>query len=70
MFRSDRNNTAIKHLKTIKTARGRELMVSGWWGLARKINYTGCVHVPSRPLLVFGAVWGVGVTFSWNVGRC
>ena len=31
----------VAHLQTIKTATGRELIVSGWWGLARKINYTG-----------------------------
>ena len=23
------------------TARGTKLLVSGWWGMARKINYTG-----------------------------
>ena len=25
----------------MKTKRGTKLLVSGWWGMARKINYTG-----------------------------
>ena len=41
VFRSDRGSPAVAHLRTIKTSTGRELIVSGWWGLARKINYTG-----------------------------
>ena len=28
-------------MKTLNTKRGTKLIVSGWWGLARKINYTG-----------------------------
>lgn len=32
---------AVKHLRTLETARGTKLIVSGWWGVARHINYTG-----------------------------
>lgn len=28
-------------IKTISTQRGTKLMVSGWWGIARHINYVG-----------------------------
>ena len=40
-FRRDPDGAACAHLRWIMTARGRRLLVSGWWGLARKINYTG-----------------------------
>ncbi len=41
LFRQDPNNPQVAHLETIETARGTHLLVSGYWGLARKINYTG-----------------------------
>lgn len=31
----------VKHLSYMQTARGTKLLTSGWWGAARKINYTG-----------------------------
>ena len=31
----------MAHLKYIETARGTRLLTSGFWGMARKINYTG-----------------------------
>ena len=40
-FRSDPANPKLAHLKTITTATGRRLLVSGWWGSARHINYLG-----------------------------
>ena len=40
-FRRDPTDPSVKHIKTIDTKRGTKLMVTGWWGLARKINYTG-----------------------------
>ncbi|EKX51861.1 ergosterol biosynthesis ERG4/ERG24 family [Guillardia theta CCMP2712] len=40
-FRRDPQSEEVKHLKYLKTERGTSLIVSGWWGLARKINYTG-----------------------------
>eukprot|EP01006_Ploeotia_vitrea_P049098 TRINITY_DN67309_c11_g2_i1.p1 TRINITY_DN67309_c11_g2~~TRINITY_DN67309_c11_g2_i1.p1 ORF type:complete len:419 (-),score=5.85 TRINITY_DN67309_c11_g2_i1:438-1694(-) len=40
-FRANPDGPTVKHLKTITTKTGRKLLVSGWWGAARKINYTG-----------------------------
>lgn len=40
-FRTDPNDPRVKHIKFIETASGSKLMVSGWWGLARHINYLG-----------------------------
>eukprot|EP00746_Dinoflagellata_sp_MGD_P004392 gnl/MRDRNA2_/MRDRNA2_108460_c0_seq1.p1 gnl/MRDRNA2_/MRDRNA2_108460_c0~~gnl/MRDRNA2_/MRDRNA2_108460_c0_seq1.p1 ORF type:complete len:466 (+),score=60.91 gnl/MRDRNA2_/MRDRNA2_108460_c0_seq1:66-1463(+) len=40
-FRRDPSSPDVAHLKTMTTRTGRKLLVSGWWGLARKINYTG-----------------------------
>ena len=40
-FRRDPEGESVKHLKTMTTTSGRKLIVSGWWGMARKINYTG-----------------------------
>ncbi|KAB8229660.1 C-14 sterol reductase [Aspergillus alliaceus] len=40
-FRTDPNDPRVKHIKYIQTSSGSKLMVSGWWGLARHINYLG-----------------------------
>ncbi|KAJ5894167.1 Delta(14)-sterol reductase [Penicillium taxi] len=40
-FRTDPNDPRVKHIKFIETASGSRLMTSGWWGLARHINYLG-----------------------------
>ncbi|OOQ83792.1 Delta(14)-sterol reductase [Penicillium brasilianum] len=40
-FRTDPNDPRVKDIKFIETASGSKLMVSGWWGLARHINYLG-----------------------------
>lgn len=39
-FRRDFKSKHVKHLKYINTKRGTRLIVSGWWGIARHINYT------------------------------
>lgn len=37
----------VAHLTYMATKRGTRLITSGWWGLARKINYTGLqVNIP------------------------
>ena len=40
-FRRDPNASAVAHLQWMPTERGTKLLTSGWWGAARKINYTG-----------------------------
>ncbi|KAJ2539802.1 erg24, C-14 sterol reductase [Coemansia sp. RSA 1933] len=40
-FRTNPDDPALKHLRYMKTEAGSRLLVSGWWGLARHINYTG-----------------------------
>lgn len=38
------NGVQVAHLQFMETKRGTRLLTSGWWGSARKINYTGtCV---------------------------
>ena len=41
LFRRAPTHPAVSHLQTLQTARGTKLLCSGWWGLARHINYTG-----------------------------
>jgi len=36
-----RDPSSVPHVRFLETARGTKLMISGWWGWARKINYTG-----------------------------
>lgn len=40
-FRRDPSAPGVAHLQYMKTQRGTNLIISGYWGLARKINYTG-----------------------------
>jgi len=40
-FRRDPKSSDVSHLTFLQTKRGTKLLTSGWWGLARKINYTG-----------------------------
>ena len=40
-FRTNPEDSRVKHLKYIETAAGSRLLVSGWWGMARHINYLG-----------------------------
>eukprot|EP00301_Raphidiophrys_heterophryoidea_P023405 c7311_g1_i1.p1 GENE.c7311_g1_i1~~c7311_g1_i1.p1 ORF type:complete len:441 (-),score=90.12 c7311_g1_i1:69-1391(-) len=40
-FRTDPNGPSVRHLKYMETKSGRKLLISGYWGMARKINYTG-----------------------------
>ncbi|MCJ1422357.1 erg24, C-14 sterol reductase [Sticta canariensis] len=40
-FRNDPNDPKIAHLKYMETASGGKLIISGWWGTARHINYLG-----------------------------
>ncbi|KAL7268992.1 erg24, C-14 sterol reductase [Rhizina undulata] len=40
-FRTNPNDPALKHLKYIETKSGSRLLITGWWGIARHINYFG-----------------------------
>jgi hypothetical protein len=40
-FRRDPNGPSVRHLESMPTARGTRLLVSGWWGAARHVNYFG-----------------------------
>jgi len=45
-FRRDPTHESVKHLQVmdvqnLQTGRPSKLLISGWWGRARKINYTG-----------------------------
>lgn len=40
-FRRDPSAPGVAHLRSLQTARGTRLIVSGWWGIARHINYFG-----------------------------
>lgn len=39
--KSDFKKGRLNHMKSIKTKTGSYLLVSGWWGLSRHINYMG-----------------------------
>ncbi|KAJ3070346.1 erg24, C-14 sterol reductase [Podochytrium sp. JEL0797] len=40
-FRTNPDAPACKHLKFLETKSGSKLLVTGWWGVARHVNYTG-----------------------------
>ncbi|TPX13836.1 uncharacterized protein E0L32_005780 [Thyridium curvatum] len=40
-FRTNPDDPSVAHLKYITTKTGSRLLVSGWWGVARHINYFG-----------------------------
>lgn len=40
-FRTDPSDPLVAHLKYMETKSGSKLLISGWWGTARHINYLG-----------------------------
>ncbi len=40
-YRRDPAHPSVQHLKTLQTKRGTKLIMSGWWGTSRHINYFG-----------------------------
>jgi hypothetical protein len=40
-FRTNPDDPSVAHLKYIDTEKGTRLLISGWWGVARHINYLG-----------------------------
>lgn len=41
LFRREPGHPRVATLRTLPTERGTRLIISGWWGIARHINYTG-----------------------------
>ena len=41
LFRREPGSPSVAHLETLPTTSGRNLLVSGWWGLCRHPNYLG-----------------------------
>lgn len=41
VFRRNPNDPSVAKLSYLQTKRGTRLLTGGWWGMARKINYTG-----------------------------
>ena len=62
-FRRDPDAPGVRHLRSLQTPSGRRLLVSGWWGIARHINYLG-------DWLMGCAAWGRGVVaVGWFAGQ-
>lgn len=40
-FRTNPNDPSVKDIKYIETKSGSKLMISGWWGISRHVNYLG-----------------------------
>jgi delta14-sterol reductase len=40
-FRTNPDDPRVSHLKYLETKSGSKLLISGWWGTARHINYLG-----------------------------
>ncbi|KAF2198189.1 ERG4/ERG24 ergosterol biosynthesis protein [Delitschia confertaspora ATCC 74209] len=64
-FRTNPNDPRVKHLKYIQTESGSKLITSGWWGMARHINYLGD-WVMSWSYCLPTAVSGYLVDYSLN----
>eukprot|EP00039_Didymoeca_costata_P022673 m.4979 g.4979 ORF g.4979 m.4979 type:complete len:474 (-) comp3151_c0_seq1:69-1490(-) len=64
-FRSNPNSPDCEHLKYMSTARGSKLLISGWWGTARKINYTGDWIMGFSWCAVTG--WGTTLTYFYAI---
>ncbi|KAK5663847.1 hypothetical protein OQA88_50 [Cercophora sp. LCS_1] len=41
IFRNNPEDPRVSHLKYLQTKAGTRLLISGWWGIARHINYFG-----------------------------
>ncbi|CAJ1077605.1 delta(14)-sterol reductase LBR isoform X2 [Xyrichtys novacula] len=55
-FRRNPADPKLSHLKTIPTATGKSLLVSGWWGVVRHPNYLGD--------LIMALAWSLPCGFS------
>jgi len=71
-FRRDPGAPGVRHLRSLATASGRRLLVSGWWGVARHVNYLGdwlmgCGRQSRCSLSRWGLVHGLRAPLSWRV---
>ncbi|XP_072218718.1 delta(14)-sterol reductase LBR isoform X2 [Leuresthes tenuis] len=55
-FRRNPSDPKLSYLKTIPTATGKSLLVSGWWGMVRHPNYLGD--------LIMALAWSLPCGFS------
>lgn len=55
-FRKNPSDPAVSHLKTIPTATGKSLLVSGLWGFVRHPNYLGDI--------IMGLAWSLPCGFN------
>ena len=55
-FRRNPADPAVAHLETLPTKRGTNLLVSGWWGMARRLPLLRTVFVVARRLSVLASV--------------
>ncbi|XP_064196327.1 delta(14)-sterol reductase LBR [Anguilla rostrata] len=55
-FRRNPADPRVSHLRTIPTAAGKSLLVSGWWGFVRHPNYLGD--------LIMAVAWSLPCGFS------
>lgn len=62
-FRTNPNDQSVAHLKYITTKNGRKLLISGWWGAARKINYLGDMIIGLAFCLLTG--WSSPIPFFY-----
>ncbi|KAI5781653.1 Delta(14)-sterol reductase [Peziza echinospora] len=67
LFRTNPTHPSIAHLESIKTRRGTRLLVSGWWGVARHVNYLGDWVMAWAWCLTTGTGGGWGVTYFYVV---
>ena len=75
-FRTNPEHPSVKQLKYMETKTGSKLLISGWWGVARHINYLGdwlqawpyCLPTGIAGYLILGPGAGVG-DFTMADGR-
>ncbi|KAJ3304950.1 hypothetical protein HDV03_002180 [Kappamyces sp. JEL0829] len=63
-FRTNPDAPEVAHLTYLKTESGSRLLTSGWWGLARKINYTGMSGLLSAGDWMMSVAWCLPCGFS------
>jgi protein-S-isoprenylcysteine O-methyltransferase Ste14 len=64
-FRRDPSHPSVVQLEAMSTQRGTRLICSGWWGIARHINYTGDWLMGLSWCLTCGL--GCGVPFFYAI---